>query len=140
MANYGQPNFKVSVTTSSGTTALQDISQYVTEISGFKIEAITEQSDAFGDSWQEHLWTGIRRMDDLTLSGFYNDVAATGPHALFGQTSNIGAEYEMELDFGASDIAHFDILVLSYSRMPVRNELTKYEVVVRPTGALTTAT
>jgi hypothetical protein len=119
---------------------MHDLSQYIREVGGVNIEALTQESHAFGDAWVEHLYTGVRRVNEITLSGYYDDAAATGPHALFGQTSDIGAEREIEFDFGSSDIVHFDYLLASYNRMPVVGELTRFEATIRPTGAVTTAT
>ena len=146
MANRGQPDFAITVTTTSATAAFRDISQQVLTFNGWNIEAVLQQSDAFGDAWREHLYTGIRQMDDLTLGGFYEDTAtATGVNAIFGNATDLGAEREMELNaglgvVGASEISHFDIIVKSYKRQPTRGELTAFELVVTPTGAVTTAT
>lgn len=140
MANYGQPDFKISIGSASGTTALSDISQYVMTINGVDIEAITQQSDAFGDSWVEHLYVGVKKMNDIVIGGFYDDAAATGPHALMGQTSCYGADRLFELNFGASDVCNGRCIIAKYSRMPSRGQLTGYQVTLRPTGAIGTAT
>lgn len=144
MANRGQPEFQIQVTTTSATTSFRDISQQVDTINGFGVEALLEQSDAFGDSWREQLYTGIRQMDDLTLEGFFEDTAtATGVHAIFGQATDLGAEREMELNFalaaGGTDVAHFDLIIRRYERVVRRGGLTRYRAVVAPTGAMTTA-
>ena len=144
MANRGQTDFQVTVTTTSATAAFRDISQQVDTINGFGVEALLEQSDAFGDSWREQLYTGIRQMDDLTLEGFFEDTAtATGVHAIFGQATDLGAEREVELNFalvaGGTDVAKFDILVRRYERSVRRGALTRYRLTVAPTGAMTTA-
>ena len=145
MANRGQSEFSITVTTTSATAAFRDISQQVDTINGFSVEAVLEQSDAFGDAWREQLYTGIRQMDDVTFSGFFEDTAtATGVNAIFGQATDLGAEREMELNFavaaGGSDVAHFDMLIRRYRKMPSRGALTRNEATVAPSGAMTTAT
>ncbi len=140
MTNYGQPQFKFSVSSASGTTVLQNISNYVTALNGINIEAITEQSDAFGDSWVEFLWTGVRKLGEVVIDGFYDDTAASGPHALLGDAAAIGAYRTIEADFGASDIINIPVVVSKYERMPSRGALTKYRCTFLPTGAPTTAT
>lgn len=142
MANYGQPNVIISIGSASGAAAgaLKDISQYVDTFNGVNIEAILQQSDAFGDSWVEQLYTGVRRINPVTLEGFYNDVAASGPHALMGQTSDLGADRLFEVDFGSSDIVQCRMIITNYNRMPRRGELTRFSVTLTPTGAVTTAT
>lgn len=138
MANKGQADFQVRVTTTSATAAYQDISNQVMEISALKMEALVEESDAFGDSWKETLYTGIRRMDDITLSGILDDVAASGVNAIFGQASDLGAERNWKLNVTtASGVIKTDVIIVSYERMPSRGALTRYQVVGRPTGAVT---
>lgn len=142
MANYGQPDFKFSIGTASGValSALKDISQYIITINGINLEALTQQSDAFGDSWVEQLYTGVKKGDDIVIGGFYNDVAASGPHAIMGQTSDLGADRPFEADFGASDVANGRVVIAKYGRMPSRGQLTGYQATLRITGAVATTT
>ena len=138
MAKYGSPSVLIGVTTASGSTAIKDLSAYIETINGVKINAMTQETHTFGDSWVENMFTGVKQVDDITVGGFYDD-AATGPHLLMGQTSDIGAERQFEIDFGSSDIVHGSYVLLSYARNPTRNELTRFEAVWKITGALTTA-
>lgn len=141
MAKVGQADFRLLVTTASATSAFHDISDYVTEFSGLNIEAILQQSDAFGDSWQESLYTGIRKTGDITVKGFYDDVAASGPHAIFGALTALGNERVFKMKFGTTnEYPKVDVIIKSYARMPRRAELTGYELVVVPTGAVTNGT
>lgn len=139
MAKYGSPSLKFGVTTASGATAIVDFSQYVDTINGFKINAMSAETHTFGDSWVENTFTGVRQVDDLTVAGFYDDIAS-GPHAYFGQTTDIGAERQFEIDFGSSDIVHGSYILASYTRSPTRNELTRYEAVLKIHGTVTTTT
>ena len=141
MANRGQPDFQILVTTTSATAAYKDISQQVDTFGGFDVEALLAQSDGFGDSWREQLYTGIRQMGDITLGGFYDD-AATGVHTYFGNATDLGAERSVKLNFAAvsgTDEAKFDVIVRSYKRSPARGALTRYDLTLVPTGAMTTA-
>lgn len=143
MANRGQPDFTITVTTTSATAAFRDISQQVDTINGLNLEALLEQSDAFGDSWREFLYTGVKQADDLVIEGFYEDTAtATGVAAIFGNASDLGAEREVELNFAGagSDVSHFDALVRSWWRGPRRGALTRYRLTLSPSGAVTTTT
>ena len=139
MANYGFNVAKFGVTTASGSTAIVDFSNYIDTYSGAELSAIVQESHAMGDSWAESLYAGIRKMAPITVGGFYQDVAS-GPHAYFGQTTDLGAKRQAEVDFGSSDIVHFSYLLTSYKRQPKRNELTRFEAVLQPTGTVSTAT
>ena len=140
MAVRVQADVVVKVTTSSATAAFQDISQSVMTISGVKLEAITEESDAFGDSWIENLYTGIRRMGSLVLGGIYDDVAASGPMAIFGNASDIGAERVVKINVGttASGVLKTDVIVKSFERQISRGALTRWETELLPSGAVIT--
>lgn len=127
------------VASSSAGSATIDMSNYITAINGFKINAMNQESHAMGDSWREVLFTGVRSGDDITISGFY-DTDTSGPHAYFGHTTDVGAERKAFMRFSTNESASFSYLELSYSRKPVRNELTAFEAVLAITGAVVTNT
>jgi hypothetical protein len=139
VARYGSDDVIVSVTTASGTTALTVISNYVDTIGGIKLSALTQETHAFSDAWVENAAVGVNRVEPFTIAGFYDDAGTSGPHALFGNTSHIGVERRLEIDFGSSDVINIPFLIQSYSRMPTRGELTRYEVECLPSGAPATA-
>ena len=128
-------------TTSSATAAFHDISQYITEFDGLELLAETIESHGLGDAWAEVAYTGLRRISPIRIGGFYDDVAASGPHALFGNATDLGAERVIKVNFGTTNAyPKCDVIVKRYSRKPARGELTKYEVELLPTGAITVVT
>ena len=121
------------------------MSGYITGISGFAIEAMMAETHGFGDAWKEQSFTGLKAVSDITISGPFNDVAASGPHILWGNTSDLGAERSWKLYFaGTGSVANnarkFDALIKSYTVTPTRGELHQYQLVITPTGAVTTTT
>ena len=129
------------LTSTSATTAFHDLAQFITEFSGLEILAETEETHTMGDSWAEESFTGLRRVSPITIGGFYDDVAASGPHALLGNTTDIGAERVIKVNFGTTNAyPKTDVIVKRYSRKPVRGELTKWEAELLPTGAVTVVT
>ena len=141
MARYGQPNFSFLISTVSTTAAYQDLSDHVLEFSGLDIEALLQQSDGFGDSWREQLYTGMRQVADLTINCFYEDTAATGPHAVFGGLTALGAERQVKLKFGTTnEYPKFKVVIKNYARLPKRGELTGSQLVLAVTGAVTNGT
>lgn len=127
MAKYGQADLIVSV---GGT----DMSAYFDSINGADIEAILQQSDTFGDSWVEQLYVGIKRMEPLTLEGFYDDTATTGPDVKFGGAA-LGTSVEVILTWGGSKTTTVTCVISRYARTPARGELTRYSVTLTPSGA-----
>lgn len=141
MARVGSDVLQIQVTTTSATASFRDITQQVTEMDGFMIEAILEESHTFGDSWTEQSFVGVRRIGDITIRGFYDDDTSTGTFGIFGNATDAGAERVMKLDTGTTNVyPKFDFIVKSYTRQPSIGELTKFELVLAPTGALTVVT
>lgn len=129
------------LTSTSATGAFHDISQYITEFDGLEILAETIESHTLGDAWAEVAYTGLRRMSPIKISGFYDDAAASGPNALLGNATDVGAERVIKLNFGTTNAyPKTDVIVKRFSRKPVRGELTKFEAELLPTGALTVVT
>ncbi len=126
------------VTTSTATTAYHDLGPYITEMNGLDIEAITEESHTMGDAWVENAYTGLRKVNEITISGFYDDVAASGPVAILGNASDVGAERSIKVKFGTTNVyPKVDVIVRRFARKPVRGALTKFECALLPTGAYT---
>ena len=136
MAKYGSDVFKTEIDATDG-GALQDMSQHVDTINGVNIERLMQESHTFGDSWVEHLYTGIRQAQDITLEGFYDDTASTGPDATFNGTHAVTRS--VQLTYGGSKTSSFEAWIVGDERLAARGELQRYRVVLRPTGAVTEA-
>ena len=80
MAKYGPDDLSISIDDDGGTPVVMDA--FIDEQTDAIIESIIEESHTFGDSWVEHLFTGIQRMSEISFGGFYDDVAG-GPDAIF---------------------------------------------------------
>lgn len=129
MAKYGQPDLVIEVDdTVAGT--LTDISADVDTINGADVEAITQQSDAFGDSWVTHLYVGVRRLQPITLEGFYDDAVGSGALILNAP----GEVRSVKLTWGGSKTTSFEAIISKFNRTPARNELTRYMAELSPTG------
>ena len=141
MARVGSDVMAVLITSASATSAFHDISPFVTEINGFMIEAMLEEITSFSDAWPRQGYTGIRSVGEITLSGPYDDVAASGPHALLGGLAQLGTERVLKLKFGTTnEYPKVDVLIKSYARDPERKALSKFTAVLAPTGAVTIGT
>jgi len=140
VAKTGGDAIGFKITSTSTTGSFHDLSQYVTEFSGLNIEAVLVDGHTFGDAWRESLYTGFRQGADITVRGFYDDVAASGPNALLGLT-NLGGERVVKLNVGTTNAyPKFDVILKQYNTLPRRGELTMYESVMSITGAITTVT
>ena len=129
MAKYGSNSFDISI---AGTS----IKNYIDTLNGFEIEALLAETHAFGDSWEEHLATGVKRGNPFTIGGFYDDTASTGPDVLLNA---IGTTVAVILTYGSTKTSSFSALIRNYKRMPARGELTRFECELVPSGAVTEA-
>lgn len=134
MAKYAASNIVIEVDNSGG--SLVDMSQHVQEINGIDIEAVTEESHTFGDSWVEHLFASLKRTADIVLTGMYDDAATTGPNVIF---NSLGDTRTFKITYGSTKTTSVEAIITKYTRMPSRGALTKYSVTLRPTGAVTEA-
>jgi len=135
MAKYGSDDVAIEIKDGvDGAGDYKAVSGDVLDIPGIDKSADTEESHGFGDSWVEHLATGLQRVADMTIKGFYDDTASTGTHALFNR---IGSITTLKLTWGGSYTTEVNVLIKGYKRLPVRGELTKFEAALMATGTVT---
>ncbi len=132
MAKRGPDELLIAVDNSGGTPVQME--SFVDEQSTLDIEAISEESTTFGVSFTESLYTGIQRAGGLTLSGFFDDTATTGPDAIF---NSLGDTRTVTITWGGSKTTSFEAIIMNYTRTPTRNQSTRYSVILMPTGTIT---
>lgn len=132
---HGSSEVTVSVEDGPGGSA-QVITDYVRAINGIEVEAITQPSHAFGDSWEEHTPTGMQRLPDIVLTMYYDDTATTGPAVVFAAIDNGPQDdgRELIIGYGNSKTTTVDVRLAKVRRLPSLGELTGMEVTLRPTG------
>jgi len=139
MANYGSANLVFKVDLADG-GALVNISNFLRTINGFEVERLLTESTAFGDSWVEHLQTGLRRGNDIEIGGFYDDTAAaSGPEGLNIAAVTHAVTRTVEITWGGTKTSTFEVWIQKYSRKPSVGNLTEWSAVLRPSGAVTEA-
>lgn len=142
MAKYGPDDLQVKVSTASTTGSFRDVTQNLIEFSGFDVEAILEQSNTFGDTFEEHSFVGVTRLPEMTFTFFYDDDTSTGTGGVFGTETAVGQERVFRLNFtnttgstGAGTNIKVDALLHSVKRQPGRGVLSKMQVMAQPTGS-----
>lgn len=134
MAQYGSNSIVIQFDDSGGT--LRDVSNYIREFNGVSIEAVVNESHAFGDAWFEAVASGVKKVDDIVLGGYYDDTASTGPDAIFNAPGNT-ATRTFKVTWGSTKTTQVECVIVKYARIPGLNELSKFQVTIRPTGAVT---
>ena len=141
MALYGTDDISVVMDSTAGTTV--NISQSVLSISGFDVEAMLEESHTMGDSWVENAYTGLRKANEITLEGFYDDDADTGTAFMWNDPGNTltsgGGTRTLAFTWGGTKISTVEVWIKSFKKLPSRGVLTKAQVVLTPSGAVTEA-
>lgn len=134
MAKYGSDDVVIEVDNSGG--SLVDLSQYIDTINEINISAMIQESHAFGDSWVEQLYTGVKMTAPITIEGFYDDTVTTGPNAIL---NSLGDTRTFKITYGSTKTTSVETVITSYVRRPVRGELTRFTCTLTPTGAVTEA-
>ena len=133
MAKYSSADLKIEIDNSGGTPV--DLSAYIDTIDGFNMEALTQESTPFGVDAEEHLAVGISRTNPVTVEGFYDDTAASGPDAVL---NSIGDTRTLTITWdGDSNSDSVEAIIQTYNRTPTRGELTRFSCTLLPTGAVT---
>ena len=138
MAKYGSSSVTVTLDDSGGTA--RDLSQYIISLGGIKINAGMVESTGMGDSWKEHLSTGMRATDDITIEAWYDDAAST-TDAVLGDVANGPADQQKTLvvTYGASKTTTTEGWIVDYERVLERESLHIVRATFRPSGAATEA-
>lgn len=82
MAKYGPSVVTVTIDDAPGGTP-RIITPYVTSIGDIGLESITQQTNPFGVTSEQHTPVGLDKTPDVPLSGFLDDTASVGPKAVF---------------------------------------------------------
>jgi len=137
MAKFGSPSVTINFDDTGGTP--RDVTQYVTAINGIEVEAMTEATTAFGDSWGEHTGTGMHNVPDIVVDGFHDDTATSGPHVVFRVVDSSPSASTRTLAVahgGTNGTATVECRCVKYQVMAKIGELTKFKATLRPTGSL----
>ena len=140
MAVRGYPNLQIELDASVG-GALVDISRYVTSISGWSDDRMTEETTGAGESTDRYADVGFTRKESITLGGPYDDVA----NGLVAITQGARGEVRT-LRLNAAGLQNppvntaresCECIIKTTTRNPSRDALTAYEVVLQRTGDIT---
>jgi len=135
---YGSSSITVAYDDGQGGTA-RTVTGHILTMGGMKITSNMEASHAFGDAWEEHLPTGVRRWEPITLEGHWDTTATTGPHVVFIDPDDDpnGGTRTLTVGFGDSKSAAGETYLMSYEVLGQVGNLTRFRAEIQPTGALT---
>lgn len=143
MAVYNWSNVVVQFDNSSGVQ--QDMSQYISEINGFKVNAPVVDVTPLGSSaagWQKNLFGGLLSVDEITITGYYDTQATTGPDAIFndpGCKNTSAGTRTLKVTWGGTYTTSVETIITGYDRNPSKGAPTMFTVTLAATGAVTEA-
>ena len=137
MAQYSSANVVVDVDDNGGSP--QTFTAFVRAIGNISIEGIIQESTTFGVSWASYVSTAIKKMAPLTLGGFYDTTATSGPDVLFAGYAGSTTTRTVKITYGGGKYTSFEALIQKYERMPKLGAMTEYQVTLQPTGTVTEA-
>ena len=114
---------------------LQTITGFILTIGPLKITQNTDIKVAFGALWEMCTPTGVGKMDPVTLTGYVDDTAATGPHVVFIAPDD-GPQDDtrtLEVTIGNGKKVTVETRLVSYSVLGKAGGLTEFEAVIQPT-------
>lgn len=125
MSKYGSNSLTITYDS-------HDVTAYVTTFNGISIEALTQDSQAFGTIFNEASPTGTKKVDDITLGGIYDDVA-NGPKALWGTpvSDPTATPKNLVITWGGTNQHTIPVYPVKFLIKATKNELHSYEATLR---------
>lgn len=133
---YGSASVVITCDDGPGGTA-RTITSYVTSISGIKKESITQEVSPFGQAYEQNLPTGKTKFADITIKGFYDTTATSGPHVVFltPDTDPNGSTRTFTFAPGDSKTFTAEVMLESYEVGASNGKLTEYTAVLKQSNA-----
>lgn len=134
---HGSSEITVSYDSSPGGSP-QVITSYVLTMGGVKLTSNMQVSTAFGDTIEKKLPTGVSKIDPITIHGFWDDTATTGPHVVFlaPDTSPQASTRTLAIVFGNSKTWTSEGYLESYEVLGKAGNLTEFNAtLIQNSGA-----
>ena len=133
---YGSASMIVTYDDGPGGTG-RVVTGHILEIGGVKITSALELSHALGDSWEESTPSGMAKVEAITLSGFWDTTATTGPHVVFGVPDDGPQDLTRTLVvvFGDGKTFTCESYLMSYEVKGTNGKLTQFTAEIQPSGS-----
>lgn len=129
---HGSAEITVSYDDAPG-GSLRVITAFVLTMGGVKLTSNMQANTPFGATFEAMLPTGVSKIDQITLGGFWDDTATTGPHAVFiaPDTSPQAATRTLQIVFGNARTWTSEGYLVSYEVLGKANALTEFSSVLQ---------
>lgn len=129
---HGSSEITVSYDDGPGGT-LRLITSYVLTMGAIKLTSNMQVSTAFGDTLEKMLPTGMSKIDQITLHGFFDDTATLGPHVVLiaPDTSPQASTRSLVIVIGNSKTWSSEGYLVSYAVLGKVGTLTEFDAVLQ---------
>lgn len=131
MAKYSS----VNLTLTFGGTAM---TAYIDEIDPYVVEALIEDGRPFGSAWPVKIPVGEYEIPDISVGGFYDDTAVSGPDVKFGvgamPTGPASASASLVITWGGTKTTTVSCFISRYERIASKNKITRFKARLTFTG------
>ena len=120
--------------------SLTDITSYLTELNGVKVDRKTIDANTLGTTAATYLTEPIKSYQAIEVGGFYDDTASVGPEAIL----NIGrvthaVTRSFELTIGGSKKISGECWITAWDVTIQANNYHTFKATLQPTGTITEA-
>ena len=132
---HGSSEITITLDDSGGTP--RAVTNYIMTMSAAELEALIQQSNAFGDAFEEYLPTGVQKVSPFDLTGFHDDTATTGPHVVMiaPDATPTTSTRTLTIVFGNSKQFSGECFITKYSVLGKNGALTEFACHIQPTGS-----
>lgn len=129
---HGSSEITVSYDDGPGGTP-RTITSFVLTMGAIKLTSNMQANTPFGATVEGMLPTGVSKIDQITIHGFWDDTAVTGPHVVFiaPDTSPQAATRTLAIVFGNSKTWTSEGYLVSYAVLGKAGNLTEFDAVLQ---------
>lgn len=136
MGHYGYDDIRIDFDDALGSAT--NMTSYIKTFNGIEINMGVEEATPPGVAWEAQDFAGFKAIAEVTLEGWYDDTAATGPKVVFDAVGSATTR-TLKVTWGGGKYSSVETFTKSYNEVINKKGITTFQVVLRPTGAVTEA-
>lgn len=129
---HGSSEITISYDDGPGGTP-RTITSFVLTMGAVKLTSNMQANTPYGATVEAMLPTGVSKIDQITLHGYFDDTATSGPHVVFiaPDTSPQASTRTLAIVFGNSKTWTSEGYLVSYSVLGKAGNLTEFDAVLQ---------
>jgi hypothetical protein len=129
---HGSSEITISYDDGPGGTP-RTITSFILTMGAIKLTSNMQANTPYGATVEAMLPTGVSKIDQITLHGYFDDTATTGPHVVFiaPDTSPQAATRTLAIVFGNVKTWTSEGFLVSYAVLGKAGNLTEFDAVLQ---------